>query len=82
MSAHFADFYQRGTTGKIVPACGSDAHLCIDGRFGLDRATDCALQHMESLSKIGKNYCGFALFRVAGRRTGNEHPYYTWGSCS
>lgn len=73
---HFAEFYQRSPNGKIIPACGTDSHLPIDGRLGLARAEQEAMDHMQ---RIGYRYTGFALFRVRGQRTGKEHPYYTWG---
>lgn len=80
MNQHFAEFYHKGTTGKTIPACGTDTHLPIDGRFGLVRAKYTAVLHMESLAKNRiQDYTGFALYRVRGRRTGNEHPYYTYG---
>ena len=83
MIQHFAEFYHEGTTGKIIPACGSDAHLCIDGRFGLAKAEYAAIIHMGALAKNNiQCYTGFKLYHVRGRRTGTETPYFTWGSCS
>ena len=77
---HFAEFYQLSPqSGLPIPACGSDSHLPIDGRFGPDRAADCALQHLASLQKLGKDYCGFALFRNPSRHSGEEQPYYFYG---
>jgi hypothetical protein len=30
----YAQFWHRGTHGKLIPACGSDSVWIIDGRFG------------------------------------------------
>lgn len=33
----YAQFWHRGTHGLLIPACGSDSVLPIDGRFGTAR---------------------------------------------
>lgn len=75
---HFADFYQLGVHSKApVAACGTDAHLNIDGRFGLERARTEAEHHMAQMNKLGKEYIGYMLFKTRGTRTGLERPYFT-----
>jgi hypothetical protein len=74
---HFVDFYQKDSSGKILPATGTDAHYNIDGRFGLLRAARFAKDEMDFLNiHLNKNFVGFKLFRTTGRRTGEEIPYF------
>lgn len=74
---HFVDFYQKGVSGEIIPATGTDAHYNIDGRFGLYRSVEFANEEMNFLNtQLNKNFVGFKLFRTNGRRTGEEIPYF------
>lgn len=42
----YAQFWHRGTTGKLIPACGSDSILHLDGRLNETSRHDRALNLM------------------------------------
>lgn len=74
---HFVDFYQKGVSGEIISATGTDAHYNIDCRFGLHRTVEFVKEEMNFLNtQLNKNFVGFKLFRTNGRRTGEEIPYF------
>lgn len=75
---HFAVFLHLGAVSKTpIAACGTDAHLNIDGRFGLERARTEAEHRMTQMNKLGKKYVGYMLFKVRSTH-GFELPYFTY----
>lgn len=54
----FAQFYQKGTTGKLIEACGDRAVIILDGRRSQHYNMAVAA---ETCAK--RKYIGYALFR-------------------
>ena len=74
----FAQFYTQssGWNGKdysgpkyLVPACGSDGYLPLDGRLSLDRLCAAAEQHARKLRTVRKHH-GFQICRGEKLSTG------------
>jgi hypothetical protein len=67
----FAEFYHDSTgwngqdfSGpvKLIPACGSDSVLRLDGRYGLPRLHATARRYGQNLNaSLGKGYRGYTL---------------------
>lgn len=49
----YAQFWHRGTSGRLIPACGSDSVLLIDGRFGPARQVRVARERLAALAVRG-----------------------------
>lgn len=46
----YAQFWHKGTSGKLIPACGSDSVLIIDGRYGAPR------QHAAAKARLAEPF--------------------------
>ena len=44
---YYAEFYYRNWRGNVLPVCGSDGVLPIDGRVSLENAHGIAVSQME-----------------------------------
>lgn len=75
MSEHFADFFIQSPAG-LVPACGTDAHLHLDGRWGKWRAVEEARAYAIRHHAVHPQWAAFKLYRTRRERTGEERPYY------
>ena len=54
----FAQFYQKGTTGKLIEACGDRAVIVLDGRKTLLRNKAIAAENC-----LARHYIGYRLYQ-------------------
>lgn len=60
----YAQFWHKGVSGKLTPACGSDSVLIIDGRLGVARQHKAARDRLKQ-DFYARKYTAYTLH--AGR---------------